>query len=346
MQAQYDRITLRTFLVLLVFNAGLLAAAVWIERHAGTAAGVAFIAGVFVVQLLTSSFANGTQHALTHNPLFGSYPFGQVLSLVNSVVNSKNPPFLWNVHHSLMHHLANNGPGDASRVWREDGRRRPLGPYIVAFVLDAVPIFVRVIRRFRRDPALARSRFLDPRDLKYLWLMPALLVPYVAGIAWLAWWSPLAGATYLAGMLANMIEVAGLNYVQHAWDANPPQERRGEYTTVRRIMRSAVITVGPWYNRNHGNTGLHATHHVYPLAHWSTYPALTVDLLEQARREGYDHEVVILDVDLPSVPLVIAYAILGPEGMLARYRIGTEAAIERLRAWDVPAPGTAFRRAA
>lgn len=313
--------------VLLSFvNVGLLVGA-WAISSLSVGYWAAYLVGVFIIQFKISPYANTVQHSVAHTPVFKNRWLNAGLSIFNGLFNSKNPPFLWNVHHALMHHLFNNGQGDVSRTYKADGRRYSVLPYMLKFTVEIVPIFTSVLKIFKKDPHAADSDFIRKSDLKYIWIMPLLLIPYTALIVLAIMYAPLMGLTYAVGAVTTIFEVSGLNYLQHAWDANPASEFKTPYTTAEQILKSSTTNVSANYNFRYGNAGHHAAHHLHPLAHWSEYPKISRQLIQQAVDEGYDEDIFLYHTSKDSTILIVEYLILGGERFFKKYRISAQEAL-------------------
>ncbi|MCB1213994.1 MAG: fatty acid desaturase [Deltaproteobacteria bacterium] len=318
-----------TALVLALINIALLVGA-WALSSMATVYWVAYLFGVFVIQFKISPYANTVQHSVAHSPVFKNSFLNACLSIFNALFNSKNPPFLWNVHHALMHHLFNNGQGDLSRTHQSKNKRYAVLPYMVKFTVEIVPIFTSVLKLFKNNPEEKNSDFIRKSDLKYLWIMPLLLVPYLALIILLTLYAPLVGLTYAVGAVTTIFEVSGLNFLQHAWDTNQGSQFNTPYRTAEQILKSSTTNVSANYNARYGNAGHHAAHHLFPLAHWSEYPKISKQLIQKAVAEAYDKEIFLYNTSRDSTVLILEYILLGSDAFFKKYRITAEEALEIL----------------
>lgn len=318
-----------TAVLLSVINIGLLLGA-WAISPYGVFYWIAYLIVVFLIQFKISPYANTVQHSVGHTPVFKNSFLNTSLSVFNALLNSKNPPFLWNVHHDLMHHLFNNGKGDQSRTFRSSGNRRSVILYMIKFSVEVVPIFIAVITYFSRFPEYRNSPFIRKSDLKYIWIMPFCLIPYLALIIFLTIKVPLIGLTYAVGAATTIFEVSGLNFLQHSWDANRGSQFDSAYTSAEQILKSSTTNVSKSYNDRYGYAGHHAAHHLYPLVHWTEYPKLSRQLIQKAIDEGFDQDIFLYKTSRDSTVLILEYILLGGDAFFKKYRITAQQALESL----------------
>ncbi|MBL7684531.1 MAG: fatty acid desaturase [Deltaproteobacteria bacterium] len=324
-----DSAILKTFFILSFIHLSLLSIAFVLQSNGGSLIKILFAAFCILFCLFSSSPANSIQHTIGHTPIFKSHGLNILLTFANSLINAKSPPFIWNVHHNLMHHSSNNGVKDVSRTFKKYQKLYQMPFYLVKFALDAFPIFFDVKKRLRQEPEYIDSPFIDKNDVRYIFWMSVWVLPFLAGIAMLTWWNPYCGLIYMIGMSASILEAGGLNYLLHAWDFNEEKGFQDDYVSFDQIVKSSILNVAPHYNKNSFHAGHHFTHHLYPRMHWTAYPAQTIRILKKLN-EDQKKKVIVIHSDHYAVVNIVSLFLLGRERFLKKYRVSIEEGIHVL----------------
>lgn len=180
-------------------------------------------------------------------------------------------------HHIGMHHPEGNLPMDRSSTmpYQRDSLRSFL-QYVGRFLLHGVYDLLTYLK-FRRRPKLIRNALFGETAFLILVILTALVQ-----------WQAAVWVFLVPMFIFRVIAMLG-NFTQHSFvDPSDPANP----------LRNSITCLNVKYNHKCWNDGYHASHHLFPHAHWSEHPAL---FLKHQERYGRERAIVFDRLDFLGV---------------------------------------------
>ncbi|KAJ1560680.1 hypothetical protein HK096_007623 [Nowakowskiella sp. JEL0078] len=211
-------------------------------------------------------------HNACHRPLFKKDSW--LLSLWIPYILGPFCGQTWNTyyfHHIKMHHIADNGPEDASST--------------LLYQRDSLPGWVVYFGRFYLWTWYDLGHFFMAKS-QYLPLITLLGGEYltIAAALYGVYFSKYSLATIFVFVIPFHLVRLGMmqgNWTQHAFlDRNDPHGGG---------RKNSITCISSPFNARSYNDGYHASHHLNPLRHWMDHPRMFV----KQRQLYFDEEAVI-----------------------------------------------------